>query len=100
MACDCEFLLKSPYDKHIHDTSIMLLKECSYAIFEITVSNGHLMEIERAKDFQDLKVILVYQSIDPTSRPSITRMLMTTSYEKSGYTNFVQLVTLLNNFLK
>jgi hypothetical protein len=77
----------------------MLMQKCRYAIFEITVTNGHLMEIERAKDFKNLKVILVYQAMDPARPPSITRMLMTTSFEKFGYTNFIQLVSVLDSFL-
>jgi len=98
MACKCREL--DSYGELINDTSLILIEKCSFAIFEITFSNGHLMEIERAKDYEHLKVILIYQTLDPGHPPSITRMLMTTNFEKRHYTNFTQLVAILSVFLK
>jgi hypothetical protein len=87
------------YENMMHDISMEMLKECSYAIFEVTISNSHLMEIERAKDFKDLKVILVYQVTELGRKPTITRMLMAKEFEKKDYRNFTQLTVIIQNFL-
>lgn len=88
------------YQDYINETSMILLENCSYAIFEITISNGHLMEIERAKDFDELEVLLVYQTLRPDNPPPITRMVMTTHFKKQSYTNFVQLGQIIGDFLQ
>jgi hypothetical protein len=44
----------------IHHHSLMLLHECSKAIFEISSEAGQLMEIERLRDY-DIKPLIVYQ---------------------------------------
>jgi len=90
---------KPTYEKLIHDISIELLRECSFAIFEVTISDGHLMEIERAKDFTNLKTILVYQTTKHEERPIVTSMLMSTNFEKQGYRNFTELTTRIDSFL-
>ena len=90
---------KPTYKKLIHDISLEMLRECSFAIFEVTISDGHLMEIERAKDFTNLKTILVYQTTKREERPTVTTMLMTTKFEKEGYRNFNELTTKINSFL-
>ena len=90
---------KPTYEKLIHDISIEMLRKCSYAIFEVTFSNGHLMEIERAKDFPQLKTILVYQIKKHEERPTITSMLMTNKFLKKGYRNFTELTIEINQFL-
>lgn len=99
MACDCQELSEPPFDQHINETSILLLEECQHAIFEITFSNGHLMEIERAKDHIDLKVMLVYQIMKGDDPPRVTRMVITTTFEKFGYQNFTQLTAKIGEFL-
>jgi len=88
------------YENLIHDISMEMLKECSYAIFEVTISDGHLMEIERAIEFTDLKVLLVYQTTELGRKPTITRMLMAKKFEKKGYRNFTQLTPIIQDFLK
>ena len=75
-----------------------VLKECSYAIFEVTFSNGHLMEIERTKDF-NLKPILVYQIPKHGKKPTVTSMLLTSNFTKKGYRNFDELRIIINSFL-
>lgn len=90
------------YRELIHDISIEMLQECSYAIFEVTISNGHLMEIERARDFMSagtLSVILVYQTTREGDTPTITSMLMTKDFKKRPYRNFSELTTVIRNFL-
>ena len=90
---------KPAYEKLIHDISIEMLRKCSFAIFEVTFSDGHLMEIERAKDFTNLKTILVYQIKKRGERPTVTSMLMTNKFEKKGYRNFTELTVEINYFL-
>jgi len=82
----------------IHDISMEVLKECSYAIFEVTFSNGHLMEIERVKDFR-IKPILVYQISEHGDNPTVTSMLLTKDFTKEGYRNFDELRIKINSFL-
>lgn len=89
------------YEELIHDISIEMLSKCSYAIFEVSISNGHLMEIERAKDFKgQLNVILVYQVHRDGESPFITRMLMSKNFEKKPYRNFSELTTTISTFLQ
>lgn len=61
------------HEKLIHDMSIEMLQKCSYAIFEVTISDGHLMEIERAKDFKHLKTMLAFQAVKQEDHLSVTR---------------------------
>jgi hypothetical protein len=100
---DLPSLSAKPYDHLVHDLSMEYLKNCSWAIFEVSVSNGHLMEIERAYDIkkkEGLKVILVFQKTKPEDEPYVTRMIMTTDFEKKGYRNFTELITKVGDFLK
>jgi hypothetical protein len=85
-----------------HDKSIEILKGCSFAIFEISVSNGHLMEIERATDFEqkgELKFLLLYQGFKTSCEPTCTKMLEKFKDHMARYTNFTELTAKLNNFL-
>ena len=99
MALNFPQTIKPNYEKLIHDISIEILGKCSFAVFEVTFSNGHLMEIERAKDFTGLKTILVYQIKKRGERPTITSMLMTDKLIKKGYRNFTELTVEINKFL-
>jgi len=99
MPIDLPETSEQAHEKLIHDISIEMLQNCSYAIFEVTISDGHLMEIERARDFKDLRVVLVYQAIKQGEQPTITRMLITTNFEKKPYRNFSELTTEIRNFL-
>ena len=86
----------------IHDISIEMLQECSYAIFEVTISDGHLMEIERAMDFMragTINVILVYQTTKQGDSPTVTSMLMAKDFIKEPYRNFSELISTIRSFL-
>lgn len=97
---DLPSLSSESQDHLIHDTSIEYLNRCSCAIFEVSISNGHLMEIERARDISGLKVLLVFQKTKPDERPTVTRMLMTTEFEKEGYGNFTELTEKVAAFFR
>jgi hypothetical protein len=88
------------FEQLIHDISIEMLRNCSYAVFEVSISNGHLMEIERAKDFKGhLKVVLVYQVHRKEDRPLVTKMLMSKDFEQKPYRNFSELTAAIHGFL-
>jgi len=60
------------------------------------------MEIERAHDYQtggDLKVILICQVTSPDARPTVTRMAISTDFEKHSYRNFAELTLRIGTFL-
>lgn len=89
----------------IHNYDIRLLANCKYCIFEITKPEGDLMEIERAKDFQN-HILLLYQVRESLNRemPShITTMLSTLQYEfleRQGYNQTTELYGLIRNWLE
>jgi hypothetical protein len=87
------------YEKLIHDISIEMLQKCSFAIFEVTISDGHLMEIERARDFKHLKTMLAFQAVKQESTITVTKMLMAKDFKKVAYRNFSELATAIHEFL-
>jgi len=97
---DLPKLTNESYDHLIHDVSMEYLKGCSFAIFEVSITNGHLMEIERARDIEDLKVVLVFQKTKPEDEPTITRMVLTTNYRKIGYRNLAELTKEIGHVLE
>lgn len=96
---DLPKLSSETYDHLTHDVSMEYLEGCSYAIFEVSTSNGHLMEIERASMIRDLEVLLVFQQRKADYEPAITKMVLTTNFKKEGYQNFAELTTKIGRFL-
>jgi len=86
---------------NVHDKSIEILKACSYAIFEISIADGHLMEIERALDFErdGLKFLLLYQGFKTSNETTWTRMLEKFKDHMARYTNLTELTIRINEFL-
>jgi hypothetical protein len=74
------------------------LRGCPFAIFEGSVTNSYLMEIERAHDDAILKALLFFQKTRSEDEPTITRMVMTTD-KKVGYSNFTKLIVEIGKFL-
>ena len=70
----------------------MLLSSCSYAIFEVTMPNGHLMEIQKAIE-EGRHTILIYQvrDFERAPPPTLTSMLLSTGLDHYGYINFNEL---------
>ena len=99
LVADLPKLSSEAYDHLTHDISMEYLKGCSHAIFEVSISNGPLMEIERANDIAGLKVVLVFQRTRTEEEPTITKMVTTTHFRKIGYRNFAELTTELGRFL-
>jgi len=98
---DLPSLSSDKFDHLVHDMSIECLRGCSHAIFEVSISDGHLMEIEWAngrKAFKN-KVLLVYQQTTQNARPTITRMLLTTKLKKWSYKDLKELEQKIRQFL-
>ena len=89
-----------PEDK-IHHHDLMLLHNCKYAIFDVSQSDGHLMEIERTRDY-DVKTLLVYSARDEKRQPpgSMSTMIKTLGIQMSGYLNSNELMQLISRFLQ
>ncbi len=91
-----------PLELNEHDKSMEFLEGCAYAIFEISISNGHLMEIERACDFEkagNFKFILLYQGIKDSSDPTTTAMLDKFKDHMMRYMNLDELKSKIALFL-
>jgi len=82
-----------------HD--LMLLHNCKWAIFEVTLGNGHLMEIERTNDYEN-EVLLLYNVRDERREcpPSMSMMIRTfTRAEMLSYLDPEELRRIISDFL-
>jgi hypothetical protein len=86
----------------VHHHSLMLLHECSKAIFEISSEAGQLMEIERLRDYQ-ITPLIVYQSSAGEEPPKVTEMLRallaSLGFEAKPYASLEELRTLIGDYL-
>jgi hypothetical protein len=84
----------------VHDYDLLLLHNCRYAIFEITMPNGHLMELERAKEYV-VQTLAVYQARDESRKPppTVTSMILPMKIPKYGYLVFDDLNVCISEFL-
>ena len=48
------------------DYTIRLMFQCRYAIFEMTIPNGRMVEYLRANGFNDMDILQVYMAMDGT----------------------------------
>lgn len=92
----------------IHDEDLALLKECKYAIFEMSHPAGHLMELERAADYEETICFVVYpqrSEENPEPPPNLSEMVKLLliklfeegrGYPPLGYARFEH----LENFIK
>lgn len=74
------FDIKNVPKEKIHDFDISLIKLCKYAIFEVSVGNGHMMEIEAATKYLGTVVFTIYRTRSPKHRkvPSQVSTMLTT----------------------
>jgi hypothetical protein len=84
----------------VHHYDLLLLHNCKYAIFEVTLPNGHLMELERAKDY-GVETFAVYQARDEKRKPppTISSMILSLKILKYGYLDFDELKVRISKFL-
>jgi hypothetical protein len=61
----------------IHDWDLRTLHQCKYAVFEVTIPGGELMEIQRARDYKTL-TLLLWEARGPTEAypQQVTTMLL------------------------
>jgi hypothetical protein len=81
----------------IHHHALMLLHECSKAIFEVTEHVGQLMEIERLRDYQ-VEALIVCQVNAPLSE-MLEALLESEHYEVKRYSRPDELEKLVRGFL-
>jgi len=82
-----------------HDTSLVLLHTCKYAVFDITVPSGQLMEIERAQDYK-VEALLLRESLSPSRGQSrVSKMLSTIGYKIEYYSDPRDLLKIIQEFL-
>jgi hypothetical protein len=88
-----------PIEK-VHDNDLLLLHNCKYSIFEITIPDGHLMELERANEY-GVETLMVFQARDEKRKPpaSISSMVLSLDLPKYGYLNFADLKKRISKFL-
>jgi hypothetical protein len=90
------FEFETPDDK-IHHHALMLLHECSKAIFEVTEHIGQLMEIERLRDYQ-VDALIVCQVNAPLSE-MLVALLGSEGFEVERYSRPEELDRLVRGFL-
>jgi hypothetical protein len=90
---------KTPRGK-IHHHSLMLLHECSKAIFEVSLEAGQLMEIERLRDYE-IKPLIVCQPEAHLSRmlEELEELVSAQDHEIKRYCNDQELVMLVEAYL-
>ena len=81
-----------------HDSSLVLLHTCKYAIFDITVPSGQLMEIERTHDY-NVEVLLLRAVLPSEQQRGISEMLSTLGYKIKTYNDPRELLDLIPKFL-
>jgi len=58
------------------DYTLRLLYQCRYAVFEVTLENGHMVEIVRASGFRELRILQVYMALNEDREPPKTMSIM------------------------
>ena len=64
--------------------ALMLLHSCKYAIFDLAIEAGQLMEIERSLDYE-VKALALYPANDPKEEARISGMIKSHPIEKVPY---------------
>lgn len=84
----------------IHHHTLMLLHACKYAIFDISFEGGHLMEIERLRDYGIMPLIVYSSFPSGPSRPRVSEMVKTMGYTAKPYKNMKELRNSVIRYLK
>jgi len=87
---------KTPSGK-IHHHSLMLLHECSKAIFEVSEGAGQLMEIERLRDYE-IKPLIVCKPEAHLTR-MLEELVSAQDHKIKRYSNEQELVMLVEAYL-
>lgn len=90
-----------PEDR-IHDDTLMLLQSCRLAVFDISLDNGHLMEIPKIPEY-GIHPLFVYSAMDPSKEPHVSRMLKSWlerfRFEPQPYRTIDKLCELVREYL-
>jgi len=87
----------------VHHHTLMLLHNCTFAIFDISSEAGHLVEVERLRDY-GISPLFVFQPHPEHPRPRISAMLETLirqgGNEPKSYSDVQQLRDHVKAFLE
>lgn len=83
------------------DYTIRLMFQCRYAIFEMTIPNGQMVEYLRANGFNDMDILQVYMAMDETREPPKTVSIMSWQVNPTpkSYLKIQELKEIVNTFL-
>lgn len=81
----------------VHDWDLRILHNCRFAIFEVSVPAGELMEIERVRDY-GTQALLIYQSREAGPPEHITKMIRTCKLPLKGYFSDEELPPMIKDF--
>jgi len=81
--------------------TLRLMFQCKYAIFEMTIPNGHLVEHLRAQGFEETSILQVYMAMDENKDPPKTMSVMSwqVTPPPRGYLTIVELEEIVAAFL-
>jgi hypothetical protein len=87
-------------EQSVHHHNLMLLHTCKYAIFEVTLLEGQLMEIERTTDYGIIPLLVCAASEESDdSRVKLSAMLETAGFKIRGYRDIAHLRTIISEYL-
>lgn len=94
-------------DEESYYASMELLRHCKSAVFEVSFSNGHMMELEKCHDLKNtigMEVLMAWQVPERKKNKSIdqsipSRMLITEHFDKCCYINLEELRIAVDFFL-
>lgn len=89
-----------PIDK-TREYILRLLYQCKLAIFEETLSNGHMVEIARTSGFGEIGILQIYMAMDERREPPKTMSIMVwqSTPPPEGYLTFGELEEIVEAFL-
>jgi len=90
-----------PEEQTNHDFCLMLLHTCKYAIFDVTMAGGQLIEIERSRDYGTRKPLVVFNASSSDRDRPLTSGVSMLEYEMVPYRDpETDLEPLVENYLK
>lgn len=89
-----------PLDK-TRDYTLRLMFQCKYAIFEMTIPNGHLVEYIRGHGFTEMNILEVYMAMNESREPPKTTSVMSWQVDPPprGYLTIAELKEIVAAFL-
>ncbi len=90
-----------PRDK-TREYSLRLAYQCKYAIFELTIPDGQLVEAVRANMANEIKILQLYMAMDNRKKPpkTVSTMVWQSKPPPQGYVTIQELHLIVQYFLK